>query len=238
MTALNMMIQRRARAGYIISDGATTAPDGTLLGNSPKIIMSAGRFPWAAGVTGSVPPASIHAELGKANPVSLKQLLCRLPGAMRSAIQRTARDTSKDPADLDLALVGVAWDFDAKAPSGFIIQSRAGIITPDAEPFVWYETDWNLAGGEIGSDAAAQLGRACDLTDPKSFDPERDGLALIERQRRAAITPTTPGFDTSCRHRIGGDIDMTVVTRTGVQVWCIHKFPDVVGEPIRLDEAQ
>lgn len=233
MTAINMMVQPKARAGFIISDGAHTAPDGTLIENSPKVIHSAGRFPWAAGVTGNVRPATILATLGEANPLTLKQLVKRLPDAMRAAIVTTAATTGTDPARLDLALVGIVWDFAANRPSGFMCQSRRGVIHADAEAFTWYDTDCIIAGGEIG-DVAAQLGRPCDPTKPASFDPERDGLALIERQRRAGITPTTPGLNSASCNRIGGDIDMTVVTKQGVQVWLIHQFPDAVGQPIIL----
>lgn len=232
MTAINMVVQRKARAGFIISDGAHTHPDGHLIENSPKIIHGVGRFPWAMGVTGNVHPRTLAQALGEMNPLTYKALRKRMPWALHRAIQLTADTTTTPIEDITVSVTGVVWDFAQKRPEGFTMTSRRDTHMKGIEPFEWMCGDWIIAGAEIGS-PEQQLGRPVDLTDPDSFNPESDGLALITAQRRAGITPTNPACDTSVRHRIGADIDLTEVTKTGVRVWKIHEFPDVLGERIR-----
>lgn len=77
------------------------------------------------------------------------------------------------------------------------------------------------------------LGRPSELFDAVTFDPHVDGFRLVEAQRASPQTNLTPGVDSSVCYRIGGEVELTEVTRRGVKVWCIGTFPDKVGQRIQ-----
>lgn len=227
-----MVVQPRARAGFIISDGAVTHPDGWLMESKPKIIYGNGRFPWAMGVSGNVMPETLLTTIGEANPLTFKQLIKRLPGAITRAIAMTVQRTGLVADSIAVGVVGVAWNFTRNRPEGFVMQSATGLLHAEMEAMVWYETDFIMANIEAGGTTAEQLGQDIDWMDPGSFDPEVDGLALITKQRMAGGATTTPGCDPSARYRIGGQVDLTEVTKAGVRIWHIHDFNDPIGLPI------
>jgi hypothetical protein len=231
MTAINMMVQPKARAGFLISDGAHTLPDGTVCELAPKIIHGAGRFPWAMGITGNVHPATLLHALGEANPINLKQLVKRLSEAIREAMRRTAVKHAMPLDDVLCGVRGVAWDFARKRPIGFVLVSDPAALLPGAIAFAWHETAWNITATPGAASPGDILGREVDITDPASFDPERDGLALIVAQRERGVIDTMVGLEPG-HCRIGGEVDLTEVTKHGVRVWRIHDFGDVVGERI------
>jgi hypothetical protein len=125
---------------------------------------------------------------------------------------------------------GVAWDFAQKRPVGFLMQTADGEMAGGEAiaAFTWYETAWALGTHES---ADALLDRPVDVTDPDSFDPETDGLSLITAQRCRGAIDITPGVIPGF-FRIGGEIHLTEIRKTGVQVFAIGDFPDRVGELI------
>lgn len=231
MTVINMMVQPRARTGFIISDGAHTDPDGVVTELSPKVIVGTKRLPFAIAVTGNVAPLLIAMILGEESPLTLKQLVKRLPIAMRKAVA-AASDARSIPEDaIGLALVGVVWDFAKNRAQGFSIASRDGLIRHGMEPYLWYDTDSSVTIVS-GDDVASFIGRF-NLADPASFNPETDGLELVRVQRELLLETTVPGC--ALAYRIGGEIDLTEVTKNGVKTWKIHDFHDKVGERILPD---
>lgn len=232
MTVINMMVQPKARTGYIISDGAFTAPDGTLLRAESKVVHSVyTRCPWAFGVSGNMQPRAIAQEIGEANPLTIKQLVKRLPDALRRAIVRNEREFGVPRDTAYAVLIGCYWDFSAKRPQGFRVQAqRGGLVNQEVEAFEWYDMDWSLASH---LEIEALLGRAADVTNPNSFDPASDGLALVHAQRISGLIDMMPGIEPG-HCRIGGHVDLTEVTKSGVKVWHLHTYPD---EPGRLIAA-
>ena len=233
MTSINMMVQRKARTGYIIADQAHTCPaEGTLLRVAPKIIFGTSpRFPWALGVCGNVAPEVLLEEVGKDSPRSAKQLERRLPNAIRRAVSVAASARGVPPSQVIIQVVGVLWNFHESRPEGFVISSaRNTLLNQKTDPYVWYETNWML-GHHLAPENA--LGRPVDLTDPEDFNPEIDGITILRSQRRVPsveIDPTiAPGH---CR--IGGEVDLVEVTRHGVQVWKLHDFCDPIGQRITV----
>lgn len=59
---------------------------------------------------------------------------------------------------------------------------------------------------------------------------DRIGAAFMEAQRRTKGQPT--GVDCDAQFVVGGQADLTVVTRDGVAVKMLRKWPDRIGEPI------
>ncbi|PZO86943.1 MAG: hypothetical protein DI623_15645 [Sphingomonas sanxanigenens] len=237
MTAVNMMVQPAARAGYVIADGAHTSPDGRLVEISPKLLYGAKRLPWAMGLTGNLHPRHMLEEIGKEQLASFKQFRKCLPNVMRRALQRVADTVNGDHCAPSIGIKGVIWDFARKRPIGFVIHSDPAEFAPGTEAFTWYETAWSITAADGADTVADHLGRAADLTDPGSFDPFADGLALVAAQRERGVTPTSPALDRSIRHRIGGDIDCAEVTKRGVLVWQIGSFKDRLGEIIDPSHA-
>lgn len=233
MTAINMMVQPKARAGFIVSDGAHTLPDGTVCELSPKVVSGTGRFPWAMGITGNVHPVTLTYALAALNPLNLKQLTKRLPEAMRNAMRQTAEKHTMPLSDVLCGVRGVAWDYARKRPIGFVVVSDPEALLPGATAFAWYETAWNVTATPGAASPADILGRDVDLTDPASFEPEADGLALITAQRERGAIDAMPGLEAG-HCRIGGEVDLTEVTKHGVRVWQIHDFGDRVGGRIEL----
>lgn len=229
MTAVNMMIQAKARAGFIISDTAVTSPEGRLIESCPKVLYGIGRFPWAMGITGDVHPKIMLQAIGAFNPLSYKQLVKTLPLALHDAIQRQAEGQGFEPDYFSVTLTGAAWDFVKKRPVGFIVTSKEGFSHAGIDPFMFYETSSSLTGGEIPyvqSIAGEDGGIVVDHT---RFDPERDGLQLIDIQRRAPLVPRNSGCS-DYPHRIGCEVLLTKVTKRGVVNWMLHDYGDTLGE--------
>jgi hypothetical protein len=230
VTVINMMTQPKARVGYIISDSAVTSPDGLLQRTCAKVIYGVSRFPWAMGVTGNVPSEILLRAIGEASPTSLKQLWKQLGPAMRRATAETASARDIPTTELFCQVKGIVWDFASKRPQGFVMQNVSGEMVGAGcvEPYVWYDTAWAMGTHE---GAAQLLGREINLTDPASFDPEQDGVDLVTAQRRGVTINITPGI--AAGHcRIGGEIHLTEVRKTGVQVFAIGEFPDPIGKHI------
>lgn len=228
MTAINLAVQAKARAAYIISDCAVTAPDGTLIRSSSKVLHGL-RFPWAFGMTGSVTPEAMFEEVAKAQPLNAKQLVKRLPDCMRRAVAGTIKARACAPAEVLLQVTGAMWDPKAKRIEGFFLTSHDGTLKgQEVEPYVWYETSWLAASGHPDG-LRGYLGRDVDLTDPESFNPEIDGLALIEAQRRHGVESVQPGVEPG-HCRIGAEAHLHVISRRGVTIYQLTEWPDLVGQ--------
>ncbi|WP_278984697.1 hypothetical protein [Sphingobium yanoikuyae] len=231
MTAINMFVQPKGRAGYIVADCAITDADGTLRESCAKVAYNTGRFPYAIGVTGNVHPVIFVKAMGAANIMSMKQLIKRLPEVMRAAMASATIESALAPSEAQLGLKGVAWDFRAKRPIGFVMVSDP-IMHPGCEPFTFYETDFALAKWDGAETVADMIGANVDITDPDKFDAERDGLKLIEKQRIQPCTTLIPSVDQAVKHRIGGEAHLYRVTKNGVFAEQLCDWPDEIGRKI------
>lgn len=231
MTAINMVVQRRARAAFIMADTAITDEDGKVIDFTGKVALGTGRFPFAIGVSGNVLPRVFAAALGEANPANLKQLMKRLPDVMRTALRRQEMDCRAMEGDCYMLLRGAAWDFARKQPVGFVMVSD-GALFPGAEPFSFYETEWCVTLADGATSLGDMLGRDMDPTDPAQFDPETDGVQLMIEQHRRGASPLMPGLRPQTPYRIGGEAQLIEVRKTGVTVWAVHDFGDELGQVI------
>jgi len=226
MTAINVIVQPRARAGFILSDTAITSSDGRVIEHCGKIIYGVGSYPWAVGVSGSVHPAVILQEIGALNPLSYKQLVKGLPDALRRAVAKQACLQGCPEADLAITIAGVAWHFGEKRPVGFAVTSRLGHVYENVAPFEFYGLASSVTGVE--NDSVRNLITCRDLTDPMAFNPENDGVELMKLQRAMPLQAQDARAQQG-HYRIGGEVLLTTVTKRGVATKALHDFGDQIG---------
>lgn len=231
MTAINMFVQPKGQAGYIVADCAITDPDGNFREACSKVAYNTGRFPFAVGVTGNVHPVTMAKAIGAANITSLKQLIKRLPDVMRSAMAATADDGVLALCDVQLGLKGVAWDFANKRPVGFVLVSDP-MLFPGCAPFVFYDSDFALTKWDGAESVAEMIGAGVSITDPAQFDAAIDGLKLIEKQRQEPMVISLHNVDQSIRHWIGGGAHLYCITKHGVTAELLRDWQDPIGKPI------
>ena len=231
VTAINLIIQEKARKGFILADCAYTDQDGRVVEIGSKIVQGGGRFPWAFGVSGNVHTVTVGKELLSVGVASLKQLQKRLGPAMRRAIAATVQ-RYPDIADPTCSVRGAAWCFASKRPIGFLMMSHPQTVIndPTLEPFVWYELEWQITNGDH-PDIGAIIDT--DLTNPDLFDVRSSARALISAQRRTAMTPSDSWCGDTPQHRIGGNADLVTVSKHGVIIEEVCSWPDAIGEMIR-----
>ncbi len=74
------------------------------------------------------------------------------------------------------------------------------------------------------------VGRDANPSNPIDFDARRDGLLLLERQRRIPPTPWSYGHAS-----VGGRATLTVIDREGVRVSTLKDWGDPIGQRINPD---
>jgi hypothetical protein len=83
-------------------------------------------------------------------------------------------------------------------------------------------------------DSSAALGRSMICPeDLETMDLERDGLALIEEQRRVPFN-----FEGRAAYLIGGLAELTTATKAGITRKILRQWPDRIGEPIMPEGAE
>ena len=231
MTAINLAVQPKRRAAYIISDCAYTAPDDARVVRIGGKIISFERFPCAIGITGSIDIIATARALFALDARNLRTLVAGLPKALRTAVRET-QAAHPEFGEVFGSLKVAAWCSRRARPTGYLIHSTAEAAMAMLGPG-WgaYEVAEAKSSAATHQQPSELLGRPCDLDDPDTFDPERDAFALIAAQRAGGALNITPGCD-SYPYRIGGEVELTEVTRRGVKVWSMGKFPDRVGERI------
>lgn len=219
MTAINCAPQ--GKIGYLYADTAhTDAETGRVLHFASKLLLGT-NFPWAMAISGySRAQAAAIEAINAEVPRNVTGFVRALPGILKR-IEATA------DAQGSLSLTLLVWD-------GRLQRTRAFVIDNDGsangglgiEPGTVAEVDWSACGG----DPAAYLERPVEMTRRSSFDPDDYGLALMLAQRRGMTWGPSP--DCAVCPRIGGEVEQAVVTRRGVQVYSLHRWPDRVGEKI------
>lgn len=216
-----MVIQPKARAGFILSDTAVLDDDGIIRTFGGKVVAGTGRFPFAVGVTGKLHPLALAEAIDDAGARNYKQLQKRLPDILRSAI------AAAEHGHAMAVLKGAAWDERRARPVGFILSSDSTLL-PAADPFTVYETAYNFTLADGAASLADMLGRDADPTRPDQFDPEQDGLKLVMAQRSAGAASLLPHLH-GLRHTIGGEVLLTEISKSGVKTWTLHDFGDQLG---------
>jgi hypothetical protein len=202
----------------MLTDGAVYEDDGTLTAIRRKVWYSE-TIPMA--ITGR----------GNAKAVELLAMACLLTdvyGSVDGVIENVqtlldkmadkAAATESEPAMIEMLVAAIS---ETRGPM-LLYASNANAYGLDwLEPFKLYDVGREWGGGApidpAGLDLSAGL-RSC-------------GVELFERMRRVSdINPARP--DLPAIHGIGGHVDLTTITASGVFVERLRTWSDVVGEKI------
>jgi hypothetical protein len=226
MTAANLVVAERA--AYLLTDSATYATDGAVLDLRPKVIASPElRIAIAGnGETWDTKEFITRCWMGL-QPSSdgaiaaLPQLVGILKADLEAYYRRhqtPMRPASEWPPPHVFHLFATVWSQERQRPEGYAISSRGAAFYPHSAV---------LSGCVYQMKRHIQPPFAGPLSqDPYSeqFDPERDGLALIEAQRR--------WVDADGRHIVGGTAQLTTVSEVGVTTTVLREWPDEIGRRI------
>lgn len=224
MTIINAMTQ--GKAAHIITDTAYCNPDGTVAALASKFIVGRA-LPFLIAPTGNPNLFRLAAIIDEVRPRSGNDLIREMPEILR------ALEASGGSHELDAGFVIATWNKRHGRPMLHLIANTdnhwPGVLTP-LEPYVIEY----VIGGQITVDDA--LGRRVDVSDPRSFDPHRDGKILVDVQRRKHRFEHlgTPA------HRIGGAVEVGTLTRHRASIREIHQWPeDRIGSLIEpaMEEA-
>jgi len=218
VTAVVSMIQ--GDRAYLLVDTAWTADDGRLMALSPKMIQGTG-FPWAIAISGNLHPSALITEISRVEPKNARQLANALPRVLR----RTTEKAAEIGQPLSIGLTLAAWSGKAKRPAIIIVDNDGGHFGAFTQPFEPVEVDWTC-----GTEPADILGREVSLSDPASFAPRTDGIALMDGLRRRHAWAWREGA--AVAHRIGGGLQLATITKRGVTVEDLRDWQDKLGKLI------
>jgi hypothetical protein len=211
MTALNAFVA--ADTVHVFSDGGIYNEQGKMVCLKAKVDLLASM----SGVIASTGPVDLSRSLafvlGKENPATFDELLSGLHGYLAAAvgILEVAKETGLETFEIIIAAYDEAEDRPRLA--------RAVCV------------DGKITVGESNLFRSPKLAPG-DIPDYDTDKPRESGLALLEAQRRALCgILAIPG---SAAHVVGGVAHHTVVSRDGVTTSIIRRWPDVVGEKLRV----
>ncbi len=236
MTVYNLFAQ--GDCAYILSDTAMTAESGELIRDTPKIEQ----FPkarLAVGWTGFAPMPDGKivnrvverlAALGiKADHADQGEILAALPGVLRDMHAENLAWLAGDELLDERAALTLVVAFYREADASPVLMAGLTGDGPVA-PYELFRVRQLL--GTDGPDADAFLRQAFggmpNMSDPKQFDARKDGLALLELQRRMPPTPWSFGH-----YGVGGKAMLTTISPTGVRNQILKRWPDKIGKYIR-----
>ena len=202
MSAVNIF--KAQRALHILSDGAACGPGGVLQGLRSRVapLPHLGCALALRGPPGFLDVVSWFATMAPAR--SFEDLAGLLEDVVAQAVRAGG---GTDPGNFEVFLAGLAGDGSphilavrgSLPGGGSTLHHLARCIAPSDD-------------GEFGR----RLREAVDLDAP-NFNPVRDGVRLVERQRE---------LDGG----IGGFVQLTTIMQEGISTRILHRWPDVVGQ--------
>ncbi|GGC23016.1 hypothetical protein GCM10011371_08380 [Novosphingobium marinum] len=231
MTVINSFVQ--GDRAYLLTDTAwLESGSGKLLMSHSKIIEG-GAFPWALALTGDAHLYIVRALIEERRPRSAREFVETLPATIAEV-----RDAVRDPT-FTMGVRLAAWCEDTGKARIFHLDTdadRCAFLGIDpwevCEIFAFAPLSTDHANpvdritAEVGKDITPEV-----LTDPGRFDPEADGLRLIEAQRRHLRFPVKGSEPVAV---IGGSAQLTCVSREGVASKILRIWGgDEVGEVLR-----
>jgi len=205
MSAVNIF--KAQRALHILSDGAACGPDGVLqcLRSRVSPLPHLGCALALRGPPGFLDVVSWFATMAPAHGFE------DLAGLLEEVVAQAVRTRGgTDPGSFEVFLAGLAGDGSphilavrgSLSGGGSTLHHLARCIAPSDD-------------GEFGR----RLRETVDLDAP-NFNPVRDGVRLVERQRE---------LDGG----IGGFVQLTTIMQEGISTRILHRWPDVVGQVVQ-----
>jgi hypothetical protein len=227
MTAVGAVVQ--GKTAYLYSDTAwIDEKRGHVIAFDNKIFAGAGRFPWAAVCTmGSGLPADLqNAQMLLQQARNATSLIKLMPLVLNDFQRRSYASGVEQPG---LRLVTAYWDARLKIARVSLVSNMLDgteAFTPRGT-VAHMDHHWSTDG-----DPADMLGRSVDFKSPASFDPDVDGLAMLQAMRCRPLVAALDGSGAEGGCGIGGEAQQAVVTKAGVQLYSLHDWGDTIGQPI------
>ena len=226
MTAMNLIVQERAKAAFLLTDTAYYRfKDGAVMYFGPKVTgLTIGEGAYAAVATsGTMFSSHIGPQLGALRAGSLREFLASMPDVFKAAEAASKAEGGKGA----MAAVIAVFDSERRRAGGFIIGNGRGGFPQAGAPYRLISTKRHLT--EMGERHDDFLGRT-DFCNPDCWNPERDGSALMDAQR-SDLFDLGPGIRAPA---VGGQAILTRVDVGGVRHTTLKTWPDRVGRPIDL----
>lgn len=219
MTALNGIVL--PTGVHLLTDGATYDKEGRILAIRSKVYEYR-RERIAIGWAGFCRMPMIAWGLRLALVTDQASIVAALPKVARWIVMLNRwRDIGRTPQERGLRFMVALWSDREDEPQLWTMHSDSLLLGPEYKPFTMVRLH-RYFDVVPGTEFSA-IGR--QLTDWRQFDPVRDGLALLEHQRRE---PWDDG-----RFCVGGAAYLTTVSRAGVKGTILREWPDKVGEFVR-----
>jgi hypothetical protein len=220
MTAANLIV--RERAAYLLTDSATLRErDRTVLSLRRKVVASPGL---RMAITGSGETFDAAEEIKRtwlaeqadedAAVTALPLLVAMLNFGLKAHYRSRGwpmRPANDWPPPHCFHLYVAMWSEARRRPEGYAISSRGQAFYPHIE---------------VVNGCVYRMAQSINPPAEPCEDPERDGLALLERQR--AIVDEMSGA-----HIIGGTAQLTKVSEAGVTTTVLREWPDEIGRRIQ-----
>lgn len=232
MTAVLCLLQ--SSTGFLFSDAAVFAPDGTIVAVGGKLILLP-HAKVAIVARGLVPSGRWPAELFQLP--SLEDVVTRLPDLAAWLAERASElphpgEYPEQLRTVELAMVG--WSEQAGEVQSWGLATAHGNgpaqalpnfapMVPSRAPHLW---------GGPSADVEQALGRPIrTLPDLDELDAPAAGAAILQAMRaRPGRLP-----DGSLCHAVGGYAEMASVDARGVRRQLIMAWPDKIGERVSAD---
>ena len=224
MTAMNLIVQERAKAAFILSDTAVTGnQDGVVISFIPKVIgLSLGVDAFVAvGTTGSLSVPYLTPHLKEISAATLPDFLEAFPQAFRAA----ERDMLAGGGQGSIAAVLAVFDRRAGRASGYVIGNDHRLFPPSCRPHQLNRAKKHLT--DLDPDRHLNMIQT-DHCNPAAWQPARDGAALLEAQRSDPFQFAPDVYGSG----IGGEAVLTRVDGNGISHVTLKAWPDRVGRPI------
>jgi hypothetical protein len=220
MTAINIIQQ--ISAVHVITDGAVCNPDDGKLALEVAKVWPLPHLNAVIAVRGSYLAApAILLRIG-AKALSFDDLKKQISSGLNDECDRA--ELLAACGSFDLVVAG--WS-DSVGPHSYFMCNH--LLHGGIEP--WRVVDLN--GVSLLPLSPAMRTEFDDAfppgTNPHALDPIRDGLRMLEIQRRHLA----PNADGSANYRtIGRFAQLTTITRAAIETRIIHRWPDVPGRAI------
>jgi hypothetical protein len=223
MTAVNIIL--KPGEAHLLTDGAGLGPDQTLAAIRDKAYLFP-TFPAAMALLGTdILGADSAACVRMSHATDFDELLEIIEPVMTASAAKFSVQKS-----YELHVVG--WSSRRKAMECWFIPGHrwhAENGFPAVRAFELNKVDDPFGCINPVPSQEAIEATGWQLPTAESFDPVRDGIALMEAQRRkpAPLMGGGPPL-----HGIGGFVQHTVITPSSVRSSVIHRWPDKVGSKI------
>jgi len=223
---MNIIVQAKAAAAYLLTDTAGYAEGGTVVQFRPKVLaLDIGSGSFAAVATTGMPSQSyLRQRLLNHRANRVEDLLRALPAMFRD-IERDLRGDGVPEAcgTAHMSAVVAVFDSERGVASGYAISNDFSLFPPGKavpyrlQPVLKYLTRYR----------GQPFPRGTDMCDPRRWNPQRDAVALIEAQRADDF-----GLEGNTYGGVGGRAILSTVSATGVEHQVITAWADRIGQKI------